>query len=92
LTDRSRRPVRYANQLPRQIESLIVAAKRDKPHWGCPEQVVARVDRVMLRDRKFADSLLEEAGFEPSVTGCGGSSAKLAARDAGSPRGVRDGT
>jgi len=26
LTDRSRRPVRYANQLPRQIESLIVAA------------------------------------------------------------------
>ena len=30
LTDRSRRPVRYANQLPRQIESLIVAAKRDK--------------------------------------------------------------
>src|SRR5262249_44935955 len=34
LTDRSRRPVRYANQLPRQIESLIVAAKRKKPHWG----------------------------------------------------------
>src|SRR2546430_12163595 len=34
LTDRSRRPVHYANQLPRQIESLIVAAKRDKPHWG----------------------------------------------------------
>jgi hypothetical protein len=31
LTDRSRRPVRYANQLPQQIESLIVAAKRDKP-------------------------------------------------------------
>ncbi len=28
LTDRSRRPVRYANQLPRQIESLIVAANR----------------------------------------------------------------
>jgi transposase len=34
LTDRSRRPVRYANQLPAQIESLIVTAKRDKPHWG----------------------------------------------------------
>ena len=34
LTDRSRRPVRYANQLPQQIESLIVAAKREKPHWG----------------------------------------------------------
>ena len=35
MTDRSRRPVRYANQLPLQVESLIVAAKRDKPHWGC---------------------------------------------------------
>src|SRR5258707_9054301 len=34
LTDRSRRPVRYVNQLPRQIESLIVAANRDKPHSG----------------------------------------------------------
>lgn len=34
LTDRSRRPVRYANQLPGPIESLIVNLKRDKPHWG----------------------------------------------------------
>jgi transposase len=34
LSDRSRRPVRYANQLPQQIEALIVAFKRDKPHWG----------------------------------------------------------
>ncbi|MGH6794761.1 MAG: helix-turn-helix domain-containing protein [Methylocella sp.] len=34
LTDRSRRPVRYANQLPPQVESLIVAFKREKPHWG----------------------------------------------------------
>ena len=34
LTDRSRRPVRYANQLPAQLEQLIVDLKRDKPHWG----------------------------------------------------------
>lgn len=34
LTDRSRRPVRYANQLPHQIETAIVRAKQDKPHWG----------------------------------------------------------
>jgi transposase len=34
LTDRSRRPVRYANQLPEQVERLIVGLKRDKPHWG----------------------------------------------------------
>jgi transposase InsO family protein len=34
LTDRSRRPVRYANQLPQQLESLIVRLKAEKPYWG----------------------------------------------------------
>src|SRR5262247_3937377 len=34
LSDRSRRPVRYANQLPEQVEAAIVSAKREKPHWG----------------------------------------------------------
>jgi transposase InsO family protein len=34
LTDRTRRPFRYANQLPEQIEAAIVAAKREKPNWG----------------------------------------------------------
>jgi len=33
LADRSRRPVRFANQLPTQVESLIVALKRDKAQW-----------------------------------------------------------
>ena len=34
LSDRSRRPVRFANQLPAQLEARIVAIKRDKSHWG----------------------------------------------------------
>lgn len=34
LTDRSRRPVRYANQLAPQVEALIVRLKQNKPHWG----------------------------------------------------------
>ena len=34
LCDRSRRPVRYANQLPPQIEHQIVMLKQEKPHWG----------------------------------------------------------
>lgn len=34
LSDRSRRPIRYANQLPPQVEAEIVATKREKPHWG----------------------------------------------------------
>lgn len=47
LSDRSRRPVRYANQLPSQIEDLIVAVKREKPHWGARkirEVLVRRLD------------------------------------------------
>ena len=47
LSDRSRRPVRYANQLPPQIEQLIVNFKRDKPHWGARkirELLVRRLD------------------------------------------------
>ncbi|MGE4251295.1 MAG: helix-turn-helix domain-containing protein, partial [Parvibaculaceae bacterium] len=34
LCDRSRRPVRYANQLADQVERQIVEFKREKPHWG----------------------------------------------------------
>lgn len=34
LTDRSRRPIRYGNQLPEQLEAAIVAAKKEKPSWG----------------------------------------------------------
>ena len=37
LTDRARRPVRYANQLPMQIEKEILRIKRDKPSWGAPK-------------------------------------------------------
>jgi len=49
LTDRSRRPVRYANQLPAQIESLIVTLKEEKPHWG------ARKIRELLVRRLAGD-------------------------------------
>lgn len=37
LTDRSRRPYRQANQLPVQIETLIVRLKQDRPSWGAPK-------------------------------------------------------
>jgi len=47
LSDRSRRPMRYANQLAPQIEGLIVRLKREKPHWGARkirELLVRRLD------------------------------------------------
>ena len=48
LNDRSRRPVRYANQLPGQIEALILSLKQEKPHWGARkirELMVRRLDQ-----------------------------------------------
>src|SRR3546814_19727050 len=41
--------VRYANQLPPQIESLVVDLKRNKPHWG------ARKIRELLVQRLAGD-------------------------------------
>lgn len=34
FTDRTRRPFRYGNQLPFQVETAIVQLKKEKPHWG----------------------------------------------------------
>jgi transposase len=33
LTDRSRRPYRYANQLPFQVENFILNVKHEHPSW-----------------------------------------------------------
>ncbi len=47
LSDRSRRPIRCANQLPQQLETLIVRLKGEKPHWGARkirELLVRRLD------------------------------------------------
>ena len=49
LSDRSRRPVRYAHQLPETIERMVVRAKQDKPHWG------ARKIRELLLRRMPGD-------------------------------------
>ena len=49
LCDRSRRPVRYANQLPEAIVRMIVNCRREKPHWG------ARKIRELLVRRLAGD-------------------------------------
>ena len=49
LCDRSRRPVRYANQLPEPVEQMIVRLKKEKPHWG------ARKIRELLVRRLAGD-------------------------------------
>lgn len=55
LTDRARRPHRYANQLPEQIEAAIVAAKREKPSWGA---------------RKIRERLIRRLPQEVKVPAC----------------------
>ena len=58
LSDRARGPFRYANQLPEQVEAAIVAAKREKPQWGGPQD--PRDGELLLRGatgwRTTADS------------------------------------
>jgi transposase InsO family protein len=55
LNDRIRRPHRYANQLPAQVEAAIVAAKHEKPHWGA---------------RKIRERLLRSLRSEIKVPAC----------------------
>jgi transposase InsO family protein len=55
LRDRARRPHRYANQLPPQVEAVIVSAKREKPHRGA---------------RKIRERLLRKLPHEVKVPAC----------------------
>jgi hypothetical protein len=59
LTDRSRRPVRYANQLAQQVQSLIVNLKRDKPHWGARKIRELLVRRLNGDVRVLAKSAID---------------------------------
>ncbi len=67
LSDRSRRPVRYANQLPQPIESLIVTLKRDKPHWGARkirELLIRRLDGdVRIPAKSTIHAVLDRHGL-----------------------------
>jgi transposase len=67
LCDRSRRPVRYANQLPDQVERLIVDLKRDKPHWGARKirELVLRklAGEVRLPAKSTVHAVLDRHGL-----------------------------
>ena len=67
LTDRARRPHRYANQLPDQIEAAIVAAKREKPNWGARkirERLLRRLpSEVKVPARSTIHAILDRHGL-----------------------------
>jgi transposase InsO family protein len=67
LTDRARRPHRYANQLPEQIEAAIVAAKHEKPNWGARkirERLLRRLpSEVKVPARSTIHAILDRHGL-----------------------------
>jgi transposase InsO family protein len=67
LTDRARTPYRYANRLPEQLEAAIVAAKREKPHWGARkirERLLRRLPHaVKVPARSTIHAILDRHGL-----------------------------
>ncbi len=67
LSDRSRRPVRYANQLPEQLESLIVRLKTEKSHWGARkirELLVRQLDSdIRVPAKSTVHAVLDRRGL-----------------------------
>ena len=67
LTDRARTPFRYANRLPEQVEAAIVAAKREKPHWGARkirERLLRRLPHaIKVPARSTIHAILDRHGL-----------------------------
>jgi putative transposase len=72
LTDRSRRPIRYANQLPMQIEKAILNLKKDKPHWGARkilELLMRKYPDVKMPARSTIHAVLDRHGLVERKSG-----------------------
>lgn len=66
LTDRSRRPVRYGNQLPMQVERALLQIKADKPHWGAPkirERFIRKYPDIKPPAKSTIHALLDRQGL-----------------------------
>jgi putative transposase len=62
FSDRSRRPYRMANQLPFQVEALIVQIKNEFPTWGAPkirERLLARYPEIKTPAKSTVHAVLE---------------------------------
>ena len=66
LTDRSRRPYRQANQLPFQVEGLIVSLKKEKPNWGAPkirERLIRKYPKIKHPATSTVHAILHRHGL-----------------------------
>lgn len=66
LHDRSRRPYRHANQLPYQVERLILQIKREHPSWGAPkirDKVIAEFSMIKPPAKSTIHAVLDRHGL-----------------------------
>lgn len=67
MSDRSRRPCRYANQLPPQVEAQIVGFKNSKPHWGARkirELLIRKMpSKIKVPSRSTIPAVLDRNGL-----------------------------
>lgn len=69
FTDRSRRPYRQANQLPMQLEKLILQVKERWPHWGAPkirERLITQYPSVRTPAKSTVHAVLARHGLVKS--------------------------
>ncbi len=66
MQDRSRRPIRYANQLPFQVERVILQLKRERPSWGAPkirEKLIRQFPAIKPPATSTVHAVLERNGL-----------------------------
>ncbi len=66
LTDRSRRPYRYAHQLPFQVENYILNVKHEHPSWGARkirERLLRRFTDIKLPAKSTIHAVLDRHGL-----------------------------
>jgi transposase InsO family protein len=66
LTDRSRRPIRYAHQLPFQVENYILNVKREHTSWGARkirERLSRRFSGIKIPAKSTIHAVLDRHGL-----------------------------
>jgi putative transposase len=66
LTDRSRRPYRYANQLPFPVENYILNVKREHTSWGARkirERLLRRFSGIPIPAKSTIHAVLDRYGL-----------------------------
>jgi putative transposase len=66
FTDRSRRPIRFANQLPLQVEKYILHVKKEKPSWGARkirEKLIRKFPEVRTPAKSTIHAVLDRNGL-----------------------------